>query len=141
MSVTPSPETAAQIAAIVVPFVRDNYGITLHYTPASLGQLDSVVDDLRRDQRFEEVQPLLFAMGCYVGEVLVRHARAAWRRSAEIRMAAVLSSPIVIQLRDGRGCNPVAKAYRRFQNGTDDSLAAFYRANVNVDAPGASAAK
>jgi hypothetical protein len=134
VSVTPSPKTAPQIAAIIVPFVEQNYGVTLHFSPISLRQLDAIIDDLRRDQQFEEVQPLLFSAGCYLGEVFVRHARAVWRRPSELRMGGVISAPIVLQLRDGRGCNPVAQAYRRFQNGPADSLEAFY--TVNVDAPG-----
>ena len=54
---------------------------------------------------------------------------AAWRRSAELRMPDV-SSPIVLQLRDGRGINPVAKVYRRFQVGPSESIAEFYRTSV-----------
>ena len=74
MSLTPSAANAAEIAAMAVPIVQENYGVTLDYGVASLKQLDGIIDDLRRDQRFEALQPLLFSMGCYVGEVLVRHA-------------------------------------------------------------------
>jgi hypothetical protein len=132
MSLTPTPANAAQIAAMVVPFVEKNYGLTLDYGAESLRQVDGVLDDLRRDQSFENLQPLLFAMGCYVGEVLVRHAGAFWRVTEELGMGEVASSPIAIWMPDGRGCNPVGKVYKRFQNGPEDSLAGFYNVMTQV---------
>ena len=79
VGLTPSAENAAEIAAMAVPVVEENYGVMLDYGVASLAQLDTIIDDLRRDQRFEALQPLLFSLGCYVGEVLVRHAGGRWR--------------------------------------------------------------
>lgn len=130
MAITPSPQTAAGIAAMVVPFVEQNYGVTLDYAVASLERVDAIVDDLRRDQAFEAVQPLLFSLGCYVGEVFVRHARASWRTTDEMGMQALASSPIVVRLPDGRGCNPVGRVYRRFQDGGAESLVRFYEAST-----------
>ena len=128
MSLTPSAENAAEIAALVIPFVEQNYGVRLDYSAESLRTLDRVIDDLRRDQRFEALQPLLFSMGCYVGEVLVRHAGGRWRSTDELGMGKVASSPIAIEMPDGRGCNPVGRVYKRFQRGREDSLASFYQA-------------
>ena len=128
MSLTPSAANAAEIAAMAVPVVEENYGVTLDYGVASLKQLDGIIDDLRRDQRFEALQPLLFSMGCYVGEVLVRHAGGRWRITEELGMGVVASSPIAIEMPDGRGCNPVGRVYKRFQKGREDGLAAFYQA-------------
>jgi hypothetical protein len=133
MGLTPSPSNAAEIAGMTLPVVRQNYGVALDYTPASLKELDTIVDDLRRDQRFEALQTLLFSMGCYVGEVLVRHAGGRWRATEELGMGKA-SSPIVVEMPDGRGCNPVARVYRRFQKGREDSLAAFYQAVAGTPA-------
>jgi hypothetical protein len=132
VALTPSPENAAEIAAMVVPFVEKNYGVTLDYGVESLRQVDGVLDDLRRDQSFENLQPLLFAMGCYVGEVMVRHAGGFWRATEELGMGEVASSPIGIWVPDGRGCNPVGQVYRRFQNGPEDSLARFFHVMTQV---------
>jgi hypothetical protein len=126
MGLTPSPSNAAEIAGMTLPVVQQNYGVALDYSPASLKELDAIVDDLRRDQRFESVQTLLFSMGCYVGEVLVRHAGGRWRSTEDLGMG-VASSPIAVEMPDGRGCNPIARVYRRFQVGREDSLAAFYQ--------------
>jgi hypothetical protein len=125
---SPSPANAAEIAAMALPVVEQNYGVALDYSPASLRELDAIVDDLRRDQRFEALQTLLFSIGCYVGEVLVRHAGGRWRRTEEFGPGKVASSPIAIEMPDGRGCNPVGRVYRRFQKGREDSLPAFYQA-------------
>jgi hypothetical protein len=133
MSVTPTPETAAQIAAMIVPFAQQNYGAALDYSPESLRAIDGILDDLRRDQQFDQIQPLLFAFGCYLGEVLVRHAQGTWKTTADLGMSTIASSPIVIGLPDGRGCNPVGKVYKRFMNGPEDNLAWFY--HVQTKAP------
>lgn len=128
MGLVPSPANAAEIAAMALPVVEQNYGLRLDYSPASLKALDTIVDDLRRDQRFEALQTLLFSMGCYVGEVLVRHAGGRWRTTQELGMGPVGSSPIAVEMPDGRGCNPVGRVYRRFQKGREDSLPAFFQA-------------
>ena len=127
MSLTPTPDNAARIAAMVVPFAEKNYGVTLDYGVESLSLVDEILDDLRRDQSFEDLQPLLFAMGCYVGQVMVRHAGAFWRVTEELGMGEVASSPIAIRVKDGRGCNPVGQVYKRFQNGPGESLESFYQ--------------
>ena len=67
-------------------------------------------------------------MGCYVGEVLVRRAGGRWRGTEELGMGLVASSPIAIEMPDGRGCNPVGRVYKRFQKGREDGLASFYQA-------------
>jgi hypothetical protein len=139
MGLTPSPDNAAEIAGMVIPFVEKNYGVTLDYSVQSLRQVDGLIDDLRQDHKFEDLQPLLFSVGCYVGEVLVRHAQATWRTPGSVGMASVASSPIVVVMPDGRGCNPVGKTYKRFQNGPEDSLACFY--DVMVNAPPAALGK
>jgi hypothetical protein len=136
VGLTPSPGNAAEIAAMTVPVVEQNYGVKLDYSPASLKDLDTIVDDLRRDQRFEALQTLLFSMGCYVGEVLVRHAGARWRTMEELGMGKVASSPIAVEMPDGRGCNPVGRVYRRFQKGREDGLAAFFQAMAGASPDG-----
>jgi len=110
-----------------VPFVEQNYGLHLDYGVPSLGQIDGILDDLRRDQRFETIQPILFSLGCYVGEVIVRNAKARWRTPESLGLTAMASSPIVLEMADGRSCNPVGKVYRRFEHGSADDLAVFYR--------------
>ncbi len=132
MALAPTPENAAEIGGMVVPFVQKHYGLTLDYSVVSLRQVDGIIDDLRSNQSFEALQPLLFSLGCYVGEVFVRNAGAMWRTAADLGMEAVSSSPLVVAMPDGRGCNPVGKVYKRFQNGPSDNIAWFYHVMVEV---------
>ena len=125
-SVTPSVANAAEIAAMAVPFAEQNYGVALDYSVASLGHIDGMIEDLRRDQRFEVLQPVLFSMGCYVGEVLVRHAGGRWRPAEDLGAGMAALSPIAVEMPDGRGCSPVGRVYRRFQRGRDDDIVSFY---------------
>jgi hypothetical protein len=134
LGIAPSPENAALIGEMAVPFVEQNYGLRLDYGVRSLGQIDGIIDDLRRDQRFENLQPLLFSLGCYVGEVFVRNAKARWRTPESLGLTAIASSPIVLEMPDGRGCNPVGKVYKRFENGAGDDLAFFYRSIAEAPA-------
>ena len=132
MAITPAPETAAEIAAMIVTWVEETYGAKLDYGRFSLKQIDGILDDLRKDQRFEDLQPLLFSMGCYVGEVFVRRAGGRWCSTEEVGMAGVASSPIVVRMPDGRGCNPVGKVYKRFKDGPGDDVAGFFQAMTEV---------
>ncbi len=130
----PTPENAPAIAEMAVPWVLKTYGVQLDYSVFSLKQVDGILDDLRQTEKFETLQPLLFSVGCYVGEVFVRHGGAKWRNSAELGMTGVATSPIVVEMPDGRGCNPVGKVYKRFQNGPDDNIAWFYHVMTEVPA-------
>ncbi len=127
MTLSPSPQNAAEIARMAIPFVKQNYGVTLDYTPGTLPRVDEVLDDLRQDQKFEDLQPLLFAIGCYVGEVLARQTKATWQKTEDLGLRAAASAPMVIRMPDGRGCNPIGMVYKRFRNGPEDSVAAFYQ--------------
>jgi hypothetical protein len=49
-------------------------------------------------------------------------------------MAGVASSPIVVRMPDGRGCNPVGKVYKRFKDGPGDDIAGFFRAMTEAPA-------
>ncbi len=132
MAITPAPDTAAEIAAMVVPWVEETYGAKLDYGVYSLKQIDGILDDLRKDQTFEDLQPLLFSMGCYVGEVFVRRGGGRWCSAADVGMVGVASSPIVVRMPDGRGCNPVGKVYKRFKDGPGDDIAGFFQVMTEV---------
>ena len=125
-ALTPSAANAAEIAALAVPFAEQNYGLALDYSVASLGHVDGIIEDLRRDQRFEVLQPVLFSLGCYVGEVLVRHAGGRWRRADELGAGTAAVSPIAVEMPDGRSCSPVGRVYRRFQRGRDHGVVSFF---------------
>jgi len=82
--------------------------------------------------KIEAVQNTLFVFGCYLGEVLVRNADGEWLATAGTPMAGNTPYPLVVRMkRSGAICNPIGKVFKRFENGPEDSLPAFYDALVN----------
>jgi len=129
--IRPSPETAAQIAEGSVAFVERKFGILLPYNPPSLILVDAIVDKIRATGASEhQASGLLLGLGCYVGEVFVRNARATWRLTAQMKMAKVCRFTIVVALPGGIGCNPIGKVFERFNGEAGEGLAAFYQVTL-----------
>lgn len=125
-----APENARLVAAVGALFVEECGGVEVDYGVSSLRRIDAVIDLLRGGYTFLEAQPALAALGCYVGEVFVRNARAVWRYAGDLGMLPAVTSPAVLAMPDGRGCDPVGKVYRRFQKGATDDLTHFYHVVV-----------
>ncbi|TDC32979.1 hypothetical protein E1211_19895 [Micromonospora sp. 15K316] len=130
----PVPENASRFAADIAASAAKVSGVQLDYTPDSLALVDSILDDFRADGLTgEQLAETLFGFGCYVGEVLTRHAGGRWRATAEDEQA-VVGWPMLIELGERRWCNPIGKAFKRLENGPEDSLRYFY----TVFSPGSS---
>jgi hypothetical protein len=124
----PSPDTAPGLAESAVAFVDRKFGIQLPYNPPSLILVDALVDTIKATGASEQqASGLLLGLGCYVGEVFVRHARASWRRTAEMGMSRTCAFPVVIALPGVVGCNPIGQVFERFRAGASESVAAFYQ--------------
>lgn len=126
----PSPDTPARIAERAVDFVERKFGILLPYNPPSLLLIDALVDKIKATGASEQqAAGLLMGLGYYVGEVFVRHSRATWRRTAEMKkMSKVCAFPMVVALPGAVGCNPIGEVFERFRTGESASVAAFYQA-------------
>src|SRR5262249_53764096 len=125
----PIAENAPKFAADVVGSAAEISGVALDYSVASLKLVDDIIEGLRRDGCTpEQISATLFACGCYVGEVFVRHADARWRNAAETPMAELSGFPLVIELGAKSLCNPIGKVFKRLKNGEADSLAHFFQA-------------
>lgn len=125
------PDTPARIAERAVAFVERKFGILLPYNPPSLILVDAIVDKIKATGASErEASGLLMGLGCYVGEVFVRHTRATWRGTAEMRMSRVCPHPMVIALPGAVGCNPIGQVFDRFRTGEGVSVAAFYQTTL-----------
>lgn len=132
--IIPSPETAAQMAQEAVAYVERKLGAPLPWTPASLPAIDAVVDKIKETGATEQqAAGLLFALGCFVGEVFVRNAGGIWRRTEDLGMSKMCSFPIVVELPSVGGCNPIGKVFKRFRNGAGDSVAHFYHAMLRLN--------
>ncbi len=122
-----SPAAAPQLAAGSVAFVEEKFGFCLPYTPESLIVVDAIVDKIKATGATEqEASGLLSGLGCYVGEVLVRHSRASWRGTVEMGMSASCRFPAVLSLPGLSGCDPIGRVFERFNLGSAASVASLY---------------
>lgn len=129
-------KTAPQIAQGAVALVKKKFGFQLNYDPPSLIVIDLLVDKIKETGATEhQASGLLLGLGCYVGEVFVRHARASWRATAEMGMTRTCAYPIILALTGAVGCDAIGIVFRRFAEGTAWSAAALYESSVLRRAP------
>lgn len=132
-----TPATARQVAEESVAFVERKFGFRLPYTPASLIVVDSIVDKIGATGATErQASGLLCGLGCYVGEVFVRNARASWRWATEMGMGESCRFPAVLALPGPTGCDPIGRVFDRFARGPAESAALLYEAAVPDDRRG-----
>jgi hypothetical protein len=135
-----SPQTAAQVAEASVDFVRKKFGFALPYTPESLIVVDAIVDKIKATGASEhQASGLLGGLGCYAGEVFVRHAKASWRWTAEMRMTEPCRFPVVVALPGVMGCDTIGRVFQRFTGETADGVALLYAKALPADPPGSPA--
>lgn len=127
---TPSawtPAAARRMAEIAVTMVKERAGVTLDYTPQSLRTIDQIVLKAREQgNTVESMQRTLLVLGCYVGEVMVRHlGNASWEVPSGAERAALGDLPIGVRSANGL-TNPIGKVYKLMKNGPEDSTYALY---------------
>jgi len=123
----PTPENAAQHAEQMVQASKEISGVDLDFSPKSLEAVDKIIEELRREGvSTDEVAETLFGFGCYVGELFVRNNNGKWIFTEDTPMRGVAGCPIVVELAEKHICNPIGKAFKRLENGKEDSLPYFY---------------
>ena len=118
---------AAYAAQQAVVTAKNVDGTILDYSPASLKQIDRIVLGLRREgQKPEQLPGILFILGAYVGEVMVRNVKgASWTDPPkELREAGLTVMGVTTS--DGTFWNPVGKVHKLLMNGEEDSVAYFF---------------
>lgn len=126
-----SPNTASRCAEESVEFVRKKFGFALPYSPESLLVVDAIVDKIKATGATEQqASGLLAGLGCYLGEVLVRHARGSWRSTAEMGVKTSSRFPVVVALPGVTGCDAIGKVFERFSGASKESLTALYERAV-----------
>jgi len=132
----PTSENAPRFADEIVEAAAEINSIALNFVPISLSDVDGIIDEMREDGvTLEQVAETLFAFGCYVGEVLVRNAGGRWRDRDDTALAPCGGMPIVVELADQATCDPIGKAFKRFKNGSVDSLLHFYTVFTEPPSP------
>lgn len=118
-------ESGPYLAAGFVATVRERSGLGLDYSPGSLALVDRIIDGLRQGEpQAVNLARTLLVLGAYTGEVLVRTAGAAWAEF-DTAQRAIFGQPFGIRTPDGRLWNPLGKAVKRYENGSQDSLRLF----------------
>ena len=131
-----SPDSAPRLAAGSVDFVQKKFGFSLPYTPESLLVVDAIVDKIKETGATEhQASGLLVGLGCYAGEVLVRHARASWRLTKDMGMSRTYQYPMVLTVRGTSVCDPLGRVFERFGTGASEGVAALYESAVAPPAP------
>ena len=124
----PTPEHAADLAALIVPVALKVSNVVLDYSPPSLSEVDRILGGFYDDSvAVDTIGPTLFSFGCYVGEVFVRNLGGSWRLTAETSMAKLAGWPIIVQTGTDSFVNPIGKVFKRVQNGPEDDLCYFYK--------------
>ena len=124
---TPTVSTAPQIAQGAVALVKKKFGFQLNYDPPSLIVIDMLIDKIKETgASSHQASGLLLGLGCYVGEVFVRHARASWRETAQMGLTRTCRYPIVLALPGTVGCDAIGVVFRRFDAGPSEGAALLW---------------
>ena len=76
----------------------------------------------------EDVAELLFVLGCYLGEVMVRELGGQWTSTARSPLQGISPWPMVVVLPSGATWDPIGKAYKRLELGDTEYLPAYFAA-------------
>jgi hypothetical protein len=117
---------APGLAADIVTMVREEADIHLDYSPCSLSLVDRLVDGIARDGwSAEAVTRLLFGLGAYTGEVLVRGTEGSWI-DFDVEQRGMFGQPFGVRTADGQVWNPLGKVVRRYEAAVENSLSLLY---------------
>lgn len=115
----PTAISAPRFAEDVAAWVRTRFSLELDYSIESLAKVDVLLDKMCSEHVpiDDKVGETLWCLGCYVGEVFVRHANAEWTDRDQL--------PPVVACGETR-INPIGKVVRRVALDDRGDLATFY---------------
>ena len=132
----PSIENASKLAVVCVKTIRDLHEVCLDYSPSTLYLIDDILENLRDEGCSpNDFRETLYAFGCYFGEVFVRSANGVWVHAQDTILRYNAGNPLLIQLPNGRLCEPIAKVFWRLHYGRQDHLPTYYAAFTGQCAP------
>jgi hypothetical protein len=122
------PKYAARHAELVVTAADDVGELSLDYSPASLEEVDAVVEGFRQDgASVQELAELLVGFGCYLGEVVRRELGGYWQAEEDLDESdRAAAGWMVLAFGDCLWCNPIGRVFGRFLQGEEDYLPDFY---------------
>lgn len=123
-------EDAREMAAWIANALSQS-GYAADFSLESLREIDRFFDEQTLDGEAvhggllaEQLGPRMFAIGSYVGEVIIRHRGGQWRADeadpeGEINMQILLP--------DGSVIFPVQRVMKRFRNGSEEGIYGYGR--------------
>jgi len=115
------------VAANWIAAALQSSGYLADFNPSSLWEIDRFFDENTRQGQAvpggrlaESAGTRLFALGCYVGEVIRRNVGGEW-----VADEAAGEVNIALALTDGGMIWPVQRMIKRFNNGAEDGIVAY----------------
>lgn len=102
---------------------RERYALRLDYSPHTLAHLEDWIQGEFSSGSADANSTLIVALGCYVGEVVVRNLMGAWQADEEF----FHSPAVVIEGKLQTRTFPLSRVWKRFEYGREHSLAAYYQ--------------
>ena len=122
-------EEDAKTAAAWIATALSSSGYRADFSPESLWALDRFFDEHSKNGQprpggllAQDLGSRVFALGAYVGEVILRHAGGAWEGRDEDAAAEI---NLTLRLRDGSEIWPVQRTMKRFKLGPEEGVAAY----------------
>ena len=124
----PTPQNVHQYAQQFVDFLEEARKIELDYSASSLPIVEAVLEGFHSNKEEVDINAvMIFGIGCYIGEVLVKKCGGKWLNARDINSPVRVNSMlIVIKLPSGLYIDPIAKAFRRSYYGNVDSIMDYY---------------
>jgi hypothetical protein len=124
------PEHAAAIVDLAVGHLKTQENIELDYSPASIRFVNNMILKWRKkgDTVDQVARPLLL-LGMYLGEVIIRNLGGTWvatERLADEIASSAGGAPFLLELLDGRICNPIQRIFHLMKAAPDADLVRFY---------------
>ncbi|MFC4224507.1 hypothetical protein [Lysinibacter cavernae] len=120
----PVPPTALNMTALAMEASRSveaNTGKPLSFAIGSVAEVDGYLGEIREEVGgSDELAELVLKFGAYLGEMIVRHKGGTWADAP-----AEFDGWPVVQLPSGYWADPIGKAFKRVDNGSEDSIISF----------------
>jgi hypothetical protein len=120
-------ENAVEHARLATKLMAERHDVALDFGESSLEDVDAEIESLREEGfSGEDVAEVLFVLGCYVGEVLVRQLGGQWIPSNRSPLRGLCPWPMVVVLPGGSAWDAIGKAYARLELGDAECVSSFF---------------
>ena len=124
------PEHVAAIVELAVGDLKTQENIELDYSPASIRFVNDMILKWRKiGQPVDRAAMPLLLLGMYLGEVIIRDLGGKWvatERLADEIASSAGGAPFLLELLDGRICNPIQRIFHLMKAVPDADLVSFY---------------